>query len=765
MIRSKFVWTMIVVVSVSIAALFTSTANALCPGSCQHPSSGRDHFRGYYTNNPLPINSPDPTTHGAFWRLPDAPWTVNSAPSFSAFIQSSLFDTSNGSINDRTAAASYIVNAMMGHKGTDFGGSILNGVNTARSEFPVFQQRIQDYEDANLIVWDDTMLECPGDVQANLDYIAHESYTFSNIYITDCIPDVAMTFRSPVDGSVLFQIKVSCGNPIGDNDPLPPITPPPYGTVNPPTPGNPLSTPPAPVGYNTGDPNTYSSCHRTTGTAHDPANNAYSVPITVTYSGGASGTRTGNSLTTSPYRFDIDTPASVKNAINPVTATVRGLAADGSTFPIGSITFGPCLLANPVCGAMNLSPTSIDPGTPFTVTTVINYGTPLEAATVRAQPGFRYFITITGPAGYNFNANVGSTGPGSTNTITGAVSRPATGNTGTYVVGWGITTTSGFGNVNCGSAIPLNPTPPTFDVTNKPYFKVNGGDISAGAGMSTGGLTCAAGGVSPNSEASIVSWNRGAAGGYGGAGTQYGALALKHLLGFVSGQGSSYAPSRLSFGNTGAADQVDLSRELYGGQFGSTACTADYFANANGTLMGNRTLSSILGVPTGSTYTVANGDHRTIYVDGAVRIDVNVVFTGIYPNTAAIPSFAVVVKGNIYVDPGIQTLDGFYIAQPSSGGSSDGIIYTCAPLGFGTNAVNVLTSGLQANCSNALTVTGAFVARQVWLLRTAGTVSGSTAAETFNYSPEVWLSTPFGTGLNPPTTDTYDSITSLPPVL
>lgn len=773
MIRNKFTWVMAIVMAVSIAAFFTSTASALCPTSCQYPALDRDHYRGYFTNANLPTTPADNTTHGAFWPVPTAPWTVSNAAQFSAFIQSSLFDTTNGSANNRAGAAAYIVDSMMQHKGPEFGGSYMNGVNTARSDFAAWSQLIQDYDDAGLVVWNDTVEECPGDVQANLDYITHDGFTFVNTFVTDCYTDPAMTFLNPTDPTqIVYQIKKSCGNPIGDNPGLPPVTPPPYGTINPPTPPNPSSTPPAPSGYNPGDVNLYSSCDRTTGTAHDPADNGYGVPITVTYSGGASGVRTGTSLTTSPYRFNIDTPPAVKNAISPVTATVTGVAADGTTFPIGvgTITFGPCLLISPDCGAMNPSPLSIDPGTPFTVTTMVNYGTPLEATTVRAQPGFRYFITITGPAGYNFSSNIASTGPGLTSTITGAVSRPATGATGTYAVGWGITTTSGLGNINCGAAIPGDPT--SFPVTNKPYFKVTGGDISAGAGMNVGGLGCAAGGVAPNPEASIVSWNRGGgAGGYGGAGSQYGALALKHLLGFVSGQDSGLVPpaglqpSRLSFGNRGAIDQVDPARELYGGQFGSTSCTADYFANANGTLMGNRTLSSILGVAAGSTYIVANGDHRTIYVNGNVRIDVNIVFTGSYPNTAAIPSFAIIVKGNMYVDPGIDKLDGFYIAQPSSGSSTNGIIYTCAPLGFGTNAVNVLTSDLQDDCDTALTVTGAFVGRQVWLLRTAGTLSGSTAAETFNYSPDVWLSTPFGNGLTPPATDDYDSITSLPPVL
>jgi hypothetical protein len=756
MIRNKFTWTMIVVTAFSLAALFTSTASALCPSSCQYPSAGRDFYKGYFTGAGVPVTN-TPGTFGAFWQVPDAPWTVNSPASFGAFIQSSLFDTSNGSVNNRSSAAAYIVTAMMGHKGTDF-TTVLGGVNTARSEFAAWQALVVSYNNAGLVVWNDTVTECPGDVQANLDYTSHDSYYFSNTFLPGCVTDPALTFLNPTTHAVQFRIKKSCGNPIGDNKGLPPVTDPPYGTVNPPTPGVPTATPPTPDGYNTGNTTVYSSCAFTTGTAHDPANDALAVPITVTFSGGATGTATGTSSTTSPYRYSVATPTSVKNSINPVTATVVGKANSGATYAIGSITFGPCLLPTPSCGVMTVSPTSVDPTTPYSITTSVKYGSMLEAQTAQAQPNFRYFITVTGPSGYNQNVNVTPSGPDpATFTFTGSSSFPATGNTGTYTVGWGII--SSFGPINCGSAIPANSNPPYFTVTNKPYFKVTGGDISAGAGMSTGGLNCASGGVAPNPNASIVSWNRGLSGSYGGAGTQYGALALKHLLGFSSGQGTSLAPSQLSFANTGASDQVDESRELYGGQFGSTACTADYFANATNIQTGNITI--------GAT-NIANGTHQTIYVNGNVYITGNIVFTGAlagYPDTASVPSYSIIVKGNIYVAPGVTQLDGFYIAQPSSGAATNGVIYSCAPFSFGTNAVNVLTSTLQANCNTSLTVNGAFVGRQVWLLRTAGSVNSNTAAETFNYSPDVWLSTPFGNGLTPGTTDEYDSITSLPPVL
>lgn len=759
MMRNMFRWVMATVVLASAGAFFlTSAASAACPAACDYPFSGRDYYRGYFTNASVPINSADPSTHGAFWQAAEAPWTVSDANALISFMGNSMFDNSNGSINNHTGAAGYIVTAMLGYRGPDFGGSFSNGVNTARSRWTDWQQLVRDYDSAGLIRWNDTFTECPGDVQANLDYINHDSYYYPNFFVGSCYTDPVITFLHPTTRAPIFRLKKSCGNPVGNNQALPPVTPPPYGTVNPPTPGNGSTTPPTPSGYNTGNTSTNSSCAFTTGTAHDPSDANYQVPITVTYSGGGTGTSTGTSSASSPYAYTVATPQSVKNSISTVTATVIGRARNGTNFNIGTINFGPCLLANPTCPTPTVAPSSIDPQTRFTVSTAVNYGTPLEAQTTRSQPDFRYFITISGPGFSYNNQNVPVAGPGGSVTISANTGQIGpTNNAGIYAIGWGIV--SSFGAVNCGAAIPANPNPPTFPVANKPYFKVNGGDISAGAGMSTGGLDCASGGVAPNPNASIVSWNRGNTGAYGGAGTQFGALALNHLMGFASGQGSGFAPSRLSFGNTGAANQVNEPQELYGGKFGSTACTADYFANATSIQTGNITIGG---------QTVANGTRQTIYVDGNVYITGNIVFAGAtagYPNTAAIPSFSIIVRGNIYIAPGVTQLDGFYVAQPSNGTATNGIIYSCAPSGFGTNSANVLTATLQNNCSQALTVNGAFAARQVWLLRTAGTVSGNTAAETFNYSPDVWLSAPFDNGLSPVTNDEYDAITSLPPVL
>jgi hypothetical protein len=82
----------------------------------------------------------------------------------------------------------------------------------------------------------------------------------------------------------------------------------------------------------------------------------------------------------------------------------------------------------------------------------------------------------------------------------------------------------------------------------------------------------------------------------------------------------------------------------------------------------------------------------------------------------------------------------------------------------------VLSGTLASQCNTKLTVNGGFVARQVQLLRTAGTLKQSSAAEgsgsaniaeVFNYSPMLWISQPS----DAQSAVKYDAINGLPPVL
>jgi hypothetical protein len=350
---------------------------------------------------------------------------------------------------------------------------------------------------------------------------------------------------------------------------------------------------------------------------------------------------------------------------------------------------------------------------------------------------------------------------------------PATNNTGTYDVSWGVT--AKYGSVACPSTVTGNIKPHAFTTLNKPYFNVFGGDVSVGSAMNTA--------VSPNcSDSTAVKRDDFASvvgrsidptnDNYAGAGGQYATFALNHIQEFATAQGHltlPTEPSGLSFANSGVPNgTVNSPTGLYGGKFAGSGCIANYYANItpSRTAFGPVALSAIStpGYPTfPAGGNIPNGARLTYYVNGNLLIDEDVSFSGNYASPADIPVVAFVVKGNILIAPNVKRLDGFYIAQPATNVSTDGVIFTCAPTGFATQAGNVLNKGLQNACNNTLTVNGSFVARQIWPLRTAGNVS-TTPAETFNYIPELWLTSPFGSGLSTSYTD-YDAITSLPPVL
>ena len=70
--------------------------------------------------------------------------------------------------------------------------------------------------------------------------------------------------------------------------------------------------------------------------------------------------------------------------------------------------------------------------------------------------------------------------------------------------------------------------------------------------------------------------------------------------------------------------------------------------------------------------------------------------------------------------------------------------------------------------TNKLAVQGSFIAASIKLLRTSGDYTDKTKpgdyAETFTYSPDVWLQT-LRSGGATNSTQPYDAYTSLPPVL
>lgn len=303
-------------------------------------------------------------------------------------------------------------------------------------------------------------------------------------------------------------------------------------------------------------------------------------------------------------------------------------------------------------------------------------------------------------------------------------------------------------------------------VINKPYLKVYGADISVGGGQETAPDTCAS-----NTDAAIVSWNRGSAGGYGGASVQFAAYALSQIYEVATSSGNAGpaapTPSGLAFANTSASGNV------YGGGFGSLPCIADHYAAIPSS---PASFVSLAAANTSGAYlwdrpgqlnlsgSVGAGKRITLYVDGDVFVNGDISYPASW-TAGDQPLLKLVVKGNIYIRNTVSRIDGVFISQKD--GASGGTIYTCA-----TSATPLVPDGnLYNTCNRKLTINGVFVANEVQFLRANGTrqlgaageSSGSgNIAEVFNFNPVLWMAQPVGSETGPAK---YDSITALPPIL
>ncbi len=303
---------------------------------------------------------------------------------------------------------------------------------------------------------------------------------------------------------------------------------------------------------------------------------------------------------------------------------------------------------------------------------------------------------------------------------------------------------------------PSNSAEDCAQVLRKPYSKVYGGDVMVGAGF---GLGCPVDG-----DAGVVGFNRGS-GPFTGSGAQLAIFALGQIMDFADSQIiTPLNPKALSFANSGGG----YAGGLYGGDLSNAhaVCAPDYFAEAVTPLTGDVVITG---------RNVSPGERDTIYVDGNAFITGDIKYVGAYANAAQVPSFRLIVRGNIHVAPGVTELNGLYVAQPQIGNAASGRFYSCSDKAWVAGYVPVFsTTNLVTACANPLKVSGAVAADVIKLTRTRGTLSqaanseryntvypaGQGPAETFIYSPLVWLD-----GSLSPTDGSYDTYNILPPIL
>jgi hypothetical protein len=325
---------------------------------------------------------------------------------------------------------------------------------------------------------------------------------------------------------------------------------------------------------------------------------------------------------------------------------------------------------------------------------------------------------------------------------------------------------------------------------DEPYVKFFGGDVIAGGRFASSGEACSA----TNNFASARGGLKGTSVSgdpnvrFRGSGAQLAVFAIAEILGMQAlAQQGTRQPTELSFANT----DTNLLNRDFGGSFGSVLCANDYFAQipdviepeiTGGTVDVGSLDSGLYYYDTDITLTGLVPDERriAIYVDGNVSVLGSGNRFG-YANPTnwatiqAIPSLNVIVRGNIYIDNDVTQIDGVYVAQPDPDEfDTTGEIFSCALVG---DALDVSSNygALSMACRNQLRVHGSFVAKQVNLLRTGGSLRFSVpeespspsppalAGEVFIYSPIVW----FTEGGSMPANKKIqiDSYTSLPPAL
>jgi hypothetical protein len=441
---------------------------------------------------------------------------------------------------------------------------------------------------------------------------------------------------------------------------------------------------------------------------------------------------------------------------------------------LGVVTIGPC--AMPQCGSIATTPSGdIEVNTPFDARANFNYSPGSSGIAVHNDIGLdvpdgtrvatvsnRYFANGNTPINLYAQPIPG----GSTISNEVAAFNLTFTNPGTYNIVWRIQWVAPAdsdllnglrNNHNAGGPYDYYQSGSNFYATLRcsnskkagrmPYYKVYGNDAAVGYGFDDGTSQCS----SPSGNATFRGFNKGGAS-YDymrGTGAQFGLFALGVIQEVPSsGMKAGDALNDQTFANTNIVGSVKTPKSDYGGQGGLGSCIPDYFSRNTipgsgaqvssvtpggitaGDQNGNGATISYVSPSAGNSYvtintaTLANNKKHTVYVNGDAVIAGNIIYAN-FGSIDNAPNFTLIVKGNIYIDNQTAQLDGLYIAQPLSDGSK-GKIITCAN-GNSQIAGNLMAISGANGCANKLTVNGSFIAKEVKLLRTNGSLSNGLA--------------------------------------
>ncbi|MBW3569253.1 hypothetical protein KY385_03945 [Candidatus Parcubacteria bacterium] len=341
---------------------------------------------------------------------------------------------------------------------------------------------------------------------------------------------------------------------------------------------------------------------------------------------------------------------------------------------------------------------------------------------------------------------------------------------------------------------PQNPAEdPCETIYDRPYLRTYGADVMAGGGFASGG-------VCNSSGSSGIFGYRSTQSDRGGSGAQFAALALGSIDGFMTASLRTSVPKEpngLTIANTPSL-----------GGYNGAICATDFFNEKKYEVGQNRknspatsleiknnnlenekqTVFNDGGGISGFELTInENGsttfnNRHTVFVDGDVVIKNNIKLKDDFDDPLLAPAFALVVRGNIYIQGNVDRLDGMYVAQKRLN-DTGGTIFTCSNDDTPYDPNGPSDAAMLAACSKQLKVNGMFVADTVKLLRTIYSLRdsfidersatpctpsvrnklNSCAAEVFNFIPEIFLSPPpFYEAPPKPSLDSYET---LPPIL
>ena len=350
-----------------------------------------------------------------------------------------------------------------------------------------------------------------------------------------------------------------------------------------------------------------------------------------------------------------------------------------------------------------------------------------SVSSIYSQDITKNFITVAGPSGSNDSYSSINTYPALTTSTVPMV--PGTQYCSNIRVGQVGSTTLGAEGIIRRDGLILKITKDQSSsqdcntVHNKPYFRTYGAGVLAGGEFQSIDNSCGA-----STPGTLASWNDNTGTFPVGSGTLLSALSTGQIIGFGSSQRGGDVADRLTFANKGTPPENSTPSPRIGGGFSASEghCLPDVdVPNGTPTVASPGSVSIASQVGTAHKYTgdltinggtLGVGDKTTIVVEGNVYINGSITFSGSWSNSDQVP--AVVIKadgGNIYIDPGVTELSGLYIAKKDSAGNT-GKIYTCATAG------GPITSGEYNTCHNQLLVHGSFVADQVNLMRTLGSM-------------------------------------------